>query len=150
MYLSAPIKIESKPTVDKQLNDDNSVNITWSPPVNKSGIPNEVIFYDILCYTCIDSVCNKSCEDLTYIPNQYNVTRTSVRVSGLVPGQSYKFRIFPKNNLNYRIPKEDWNFIESEPYTFQSTGNNLFFCCVIFVLFLPIKVNVKWYDYRKI
>ncbi|CAB4026082.1 ephrin type-B receptor 1 isoform X4, partial [Paramuricea clavata] len=118
----APIKIESKPTFHN-VSDVNSVNITWSPPVNKSGIPNEVIFYDILCYICIESVCNKSCEDLTYIPNQYNVTRTSVRVSGLVSGQSYKFRIFPKNKLNYRIPKEDWNFIESEPYTFQSKEN---------------------------
>jgi hypothetical protein len=141
VYLSALIKIESKPTVDKQLNDDNSVNITWSPPVNKSGIRNEVIVYDILCYICIESVC-KSCEDLTYIPNQYNVTRTSVRVSGLVPGQSYKFRIFPKNNLNYRIQKKDWNFIESEPYTFQSKGNILFVVLFMYY-FTHIKCHCK-------
>ena len=110
----------------------NSVNITWLPPVNNSDI-NGAIVYDIQCYICVDvdfKSCKKSCKDLSYSPSQYDVTKTSVRVSGLVHGQTYQFKIFPKNSLNKVIPKEQWKFVKSDPYPFKSEGN-IFCLCII-------------------
>ena len=100
----------------------NSVNITWLPPSNNSGI-NETTFYDIQCFTCVKSVCNKSCTDLLYTPSRNNITQTSVRVSGLVDGETYQFRIFPKNSLNSAIPRRKWEFTANIPFTFQPRGS---------------------------
>ncbi len=132
VYLSAPIQIKNPPMVKPVEGSSNSVNITWLPPVNNSDI-NGAIVYDIQCYICVDGEakrCSKSCKDLSYSPSQYNVTKTCVRVSGLVHGQTYQFKIFPKNSLNKVIPKEQWKFVKSDPYPFKSEGN-IFCLCII-------------------
>ena len=115
--------METEPVINQVEDSSNSVNITWLPPSNNSGI-NETIFYDIQCFTCVKSVCNKSCTDLLYTPSRYNITQTSVRVSGLVDGETYQFRIFPKNSLNSAIPRRKWEFTANKlPFIFQPRGS---------------------------
>ena len=114
--------MEIEPVINQDKDSSNSINITWFPPSNNSGI-NETIFYDIQCFTCDKSVCNKSCTVLVYTPSRYNLTKTSVRVSGLVGSETYQFRIFPKNSLNNAIPRRKWEFIANKPFTFQSEGS---------------------------
>ena len=100
----------------------NSINITWLPPSNNSGI-NETIFYDIQCLICaVESVCNKSCTDLQYAPSRNNITQTSVLVYNLVGGQMYEFRIFPKNSLNRAIPRSEWKYI-AKRFTLEQRGS---------------------------
>ncbi len=124
MFL-ALLKIENKPIVKQVEGSSNSVNITWLSPANNSGF-HEVILYDIQCNICVESVCNKSCTDLLYDPSQYNVTRTWVRVSGLVDGPTYQFRVFPKNSLNRVVPRERWTFAERKLFSFLSRGITVF------------------------
>ncbi|XP_028394326.1 ephrin type-B receptor 2-like [Dendronephthya gigantea] len=116
----APIKLDEEPIV-KVINDrSNRVNITWVPPVNNSGVI-ETVFYDIFCFVCNKTICNKSCAELTYTPKQYNLTETHTVVSGLVEGMTYEFRIYPKNSLNKVIPRDKWTFVASKPFPFEST-----------------------------
>ncbi len=124
MYFLALLKVENKPIVKQVEGSSNSVNITWLPPVNNSGF-DDVILYEIQCNTCLEFVCNKSCTDLLYTPSQSNITRTWVRVFGLVNGQTYQFRIFPKNSLNRIVPRDSWTFAESKPFLFLSRGNSI-------------------------
>ena len=141
---SAPIKMEIEPVINQV---EDSVNITWLPPSNNSGI-NETILYDIQCFTCTKSVCNKSCTDLVYNPSRYNLTQTSVRVSGLVGGETYQFRIFPKNSLNIVIPRCKWEFIASKPFTFQSRGRSFIIQLFLRILFLYIINYIKYNDQK--
>ena len=102
----------------------NSINITWLPPLNNSGI-NETIFYVIQCLICaVKSVCKKSCTDLQYAPSRKNITQTSVLVSNLVGGKMYEFRIFPKNSLNSAIPRSEWKYI-AKRFTLEQRGSIL-------------------------
>lgn len=120
--------MENEPVINQV--DGNSISITWLPPSNNGGI-NETIFYAIECFICNESVCNKSCTDILYIPSRYNLTKTSVRVSGLVGGETYQFRIFPKNSLNTFIPRSKWEFTTSKPFIFQPRGS---ICIQVFLL----------------
>ncbi len=124
MYFLALLKFENKPIVRHVEGSSNSANITWLPPANNSGF-DEVILYDIQCNICVESVCSKNCADLLYTPGRYNITRTWVRVSGLVNGQTYQFRVFPKNSLNRVLPRERWTFAESKLFSFLSRGNSI-------------------------
>ena len=121
---SAPIKLDNKPKVEQANDGSNSVNLTWLPPVNNSGL-KETIFYDIFCYVCNQSNCNKSCADVTYNPKQYNLTGTHAVVSGLVHGQTYEFRIYPKNSLNKVVPRDEWNFTATKPFIFERKGETI-------------------------
>ena len=121
---SAPINMEIEPVINQVEDSSNSINITWLSPSNNNGI-KETIFYEIQCFICVKSVCNKSCTDLLYTPSRHNLTKTSVRASGLVDGGTYQFRIYPKNSLNSAIPRRKWQFATSKPYTFLTGGNTL-------------------------
>ena len=124
MYFLALLNVKNIPIVKQVEGSSDSVNITWLPPANNNRF-DEVILYDIQCNICVESVCNKSCTDLSYDPSQYNITRTWVRVSGLVNNdQIYQFRIFPKNSLNRVVPRDRWTFAASKPFSFPR-GNSI-------------------------
>ena len=124
MYFLALLKFENKPIVRHVEGSSNSANITWLPPANNSGF-DEVILYEIQCNICVESVCNKSCTDLSYDPSQYNITRTWVRVSALANGQTFQFRTFPKNSLNKILSRDRWTFTATNPFLFLSRGNSI-------------------------
>jgi hypothetical protein len=138
LYPSAPVKIPEKPVVSRIEGSKDSVNITWLPPINNSGI-DETVVYDIVCNICAEVACNKSCgdvcskpcADLSYSPSQHNVTETRIRVSGLVNKRSYQFKIVAKNSLNTVVPRKKWKFVSSDPYEFSSKGINTYWLHII-------------------
>ena len=65
------------------------------------------------CSFCDGKHCNRTCSKEKYHPNQYNITQTFVKVSGLKPGGKYVFKVYPKNSLNKKYAKEKWNFTET-------------------------------------
>ena len=99
-----------------------SVTIKWTKP-NPAESLDETIFYDVECFLCKDknvkTTCNISCKNVAFSPGQKDLVVTSVMVTKLQPGQSYIFRVYPRNSLNDMIPKRDWKFYETKLFTYQ-------------------------------
>ena len=102
-----------------------SVTIKWNEP-DKTESLNESIFYDVECFLCKESICNLTCGNLKFNPGNENISTTLVVVRELTAGKSYKFRVYPKNNLNENILKNKWTFMETEQFTVQPSPSKNF------------------------
>ena len=111
----------------QQVEGSNDMMMTWDPPSN-NGM-NETTFYDIECTICVELVCTQnSCTARCACPfRQYNLTKTSVRVTGLPGGKTFGCGFFSKNSLNSVIPRSDWECISREITTRGSTSSLLFY-----------------------
>ena len=121
--------MDSEPLM-KQVQNSNDILIYWLPPSNNNGM-NETIFYDIECMICVESICNKTCTDILFTPSQYNLTQTSVRVSGLVVGDTCQFRIFPKDSLNSVMPRSAWTYISTKVFNVTTGGTASFLSFIL-------------------
>ena len=100
--ISAPLKIKGGAKTD--FVKSGSVNISWNVPVS-NGL-NEPTWYDVECYICENvSLCERNCNP----PGSNNLTQTYFVFSNVEAGQTYLFKIYPKNSLNDKIDKSRWN-----------------------------------------
>ena len=103
-----------------------SVTIKWSEP-DKTESLSEPIFYDVECFLCKEKICNLTCENVIFSPGNKNIKTTFVVVTKLTTGKSYQFRVYPKNNLNKNILKNQWKYMETEKFvsvTYQSPSKS--------------------------
>ena len=122
---TAPLVLNKIPQIK---NNTASVTIKWTKP-NQTESLDETIVYDVECFLCKDKnakTCELSCKNATFNPGQKDLVSTSVVVTKLQPGESYIFRVYPKNSLNDMIPKEDWKFLETELFTYQQQSSKKF------------------------
>ena len=121
-FLVALLALKTKPTL--QFNNTR-VTINWSEP-DKTESLNESITYDIGCFLCKKNICNLTCGDVMIKPGRENIGATSVVIMKLQPDKSYQFRVYPKNSLNKKISENQWKYMETEQFTYQSPSKNFF------------------------
>ena len=108
-YFTGPIKEKLKLSIVKQ-NAERTVQLSWSDAKVEKEIENS-LHYDIQCLTCKQPKCHyNACKNVHYKPRQYNLTKTSVKISYLQPGYRYKFRVYPKTVINNLISEKEWVF----------------------------------------
>ena len=107
------------------MSSPSNITITWTKPKKDTGL-HETVRYDVECYSCEKSVCNRPCFGAKYDPRKHNLTRTSVVVSNLKPGFKYVFRVYPKNSVNEQVVKEKWNFRAMEYFVVKTIGKMMF------------------------
>ena len=103
-----------------------SVTIKWNEP-DKTESLNESIFYDVECFLCKENKCNLTCGNVRFNPGDKNIGTTIVVVRELTAGKTYKFRVYPKNNLNKYILQNQWKYMETEQFisvAYQSPSKN--------------------------
>ncbi|CAB4014881.1 ephrin type-A receptor 5 isoform X5, partial [Paramuricea clavata] len=113
-------KLKERPMIE--INKTSAhITITWSKPDTTESL-NEMISYDVECFLCEEKICKSPCStNVMFIPSNDDLHSTFVVVTKLQPGRTYVFRVYPKNILNKRIPKDKWNFLETEHFTHQSS-----------------------------
>ncbi|XP_028393591.1 proto-oncogene tyrosine-protein kinase receptor Ret-like [Dendronephthya gigantea] len=111
------IVLKDKPSI-KLLDLVGGAEITWTNKTKariSDDILREIILYDVRCYKCNQSICNKtSCMNETYEPGQNNLIETKVIVSNLTIGGKYVFRVYAKNSLNDNVPQKEWKYVETD------------------------------------
>jgi hypothetical protein len=130
--LAAPLVLNERPEID---DNKTSVTIKWTK-ADPTGSLDEAIKYDVECFSCKNKnrkICELSCKNVVFNPGQKNLVSTSVVVTNLQPGESYIFRVYPKNSLNDVIPKEEWKFSDTEIFIHQQSKNLLFISSIIHV-----------------
>ena len=69
-----------------------TIILKWKRPIDNGGLP-DAMKYDVDCAP--------DCNDrLEFTPNRINLTNTSVRISGLIPGRLYKFTVSSKSIIS--------------------------------------------------
>ena len=124
--------LDERPKFD--MSSPSNIIITWSKPKTDTGL-HETVRYDVECYSCEKSVCNRPYFGAKYDPRKHNLTRTSVVVSNLKPGFKYVFRVYPKNSVNEQVVKEKWNFTAMEYFAVKTIGKMMFACYSGLLLF---------------
>ena len=120
------------------ISSTSNITITWSKLKTDTGL-QETVTYDVECYSCEKSVCNRPCFGAKYDPRKHNLTRTSVVVSNLKPGFKYVFRIYPKNSVNGQVIKEKWNCTAMEYFAVKTIGKMMHACYSCLLLFSVAK-----------
>ncbi len=121
--------MNKRPDIER---NTTGVTMKWNKP-DKTESLNEAILYDVECFSCKDKedkICNLTCGSVTFNPGKENLNTTSVFVTNLQPGKKYIFRVYPKNGLNERIPRDKWNFSETEKFV-QKPISKKFCSCFI-------------------
>ena len=91
----------------------NTVILSWNKPKKDDSLDEE-IFYNVECFSCNQKLCNHSCTNgERFYPEPKEFNKTSVVVYDLKPRECYTFKIYPKNSLNYVVPKEKWKILET-------------------------------------
>ena len=98
------IKIETK-------DFGRTIILKWKRPIDNGGLPDS-LKYDVDCAPD----CNNR---LTFIPNKINLTNTSVRISGLIPGCLYNFTVSSKNIISEQHANGSYAS-ESKTYKIQN------------------------------
>ena len=100
----------------------SSVKMTWREPKVAEDIYIGKLTYSIDC---------DYCEQLTFFPAKTNLKTTYVNVSGLLPKQSYTFKVLSMNSLK----NVTWKFARIKvtllgQYSYTSTGQDSFHCFI--------------------
>jgi hypothetical protein len=122
--------MDNRPDIER---NTTGITIKWNKP-DKTESLDEVISYDVECFSCEDKegkICNLTCGSIIFSPGNENLNTTSVVVTNLQPDKNYIFRVYPKNSLNERIPRDKWNFLETEKFIRKSFSKKLVFILVV-------------------
>jgi hypothetical protein len=131
-FLGLP-KLKERPMVETN-KTSTLVIIRWSKPDTTESL-NEMISYDVECFLCEEKICSSPCStNVMFNPPNDDLHSTFVVVTKLQPGRTYVFRVYPKNSLNKRIPKDKWNFLETEYFTYQPSSKKFCFCLFLVVI----------------
>ena len=131
-FLIALLALEKRPDIKQ---NTTGITIKWNKS-DKTESLNEAILYDVECFSCEDEedkICKLTCGSVTFSPGKENLNITSVFVTNLQPGKGYIFRVYPKNSLNKRIPRDQWNFLETRifvPNSFSKKFCSCFISCI--------------------
>ena len=128
LFCLALLKLTKRP---KHIcNKTSEVTITWNMPEKTQSL-DDAIFFDVECFSCMEKTCTR-CKNVNFSPGSKNLSATSIIATNLQPDKTYKFRVYPRNEMNDEalIPKNEWKYNETKPFSCQSSMS----FCTSFIL----------------